>query len=154
MKMNTDREWLRRMTEKEDGCEVSVGGLIGDMKGAAMLELKDGDKAVVAIGRMKPGPTHTAFLFTAGTIEGYARKYRKDPVEELKKCREKGHATAWLIKDGVAIVNSKTYPYYYQDIAKQWEGAAKLKIGDEVVMEGRKYRLRRGGNDNVELDEV
>lgn len=27
-KMNTDREWLRRMAEQEDGCMVSVGGLI------------------------------------------------------------------------------------------------------------------------------
>lgn len=25
--MNTDRKWLRKMAEKEDGCEVAVGGL-------------------------------------------------------------------------------------------------------------------------------
>lgn len=152
MKMNTDREWLRRMAEKEDGCEVSVGGLIGDMKGAAMLELKDGEKVVVTTNVQKSDMT--AYMFTAGTVEGYARKYRKDPAALLEECRKKGHETAWLIKDGVAIVNSKTYPYYYQDIAKQWEKAAKLKIGDEVVMEGRKYRLRKGGNDNVELVEL
>jgi transcriptional regulator with XRE-family HTH domain len=28
MKMNTDREWLRRKAEQEDGCYVSVGGLV------------------------------------------------------------------------------------------------------------------------------
>lgn len=28
MKMNTDRDWLRRKAEQEDGCMVSVGGLV------------------------------------------------------------------------------------------------------------------------------
>jgi transcriptional regulator with XRE-family HTH domain len=28
MKMNTDKDWLRRKAEQEDGCFVSVGGLI------------------------------------------------------------------------------------------------------------------------------
>ena len=28
MKMNTDKDWLRKMAEKEDGCFVSVGGLV------------------------------------------------------------------------------------------------------------------------------
>lgn len=122
--------------------------------GAAMkddsIELKDGEKVVV---RRPDMPVYTA-MFTAGTVEGYARKYRMDPVELLKECRENGYETAWLIKDGVATVDSKTYSHYYRDIAKNWEQAARLKIGDEVVMEGRKYRLRKGGNDNVELDEV
>jgi hypothetical protein len=34
MKMNTDPEWLRKMTELEDGCDVSVGG----MEHAKLLE--------------------------------------------------------------------------------------------------------------------
>ena len=28
MKMNTDKDWLRRRAELEDGCFVSVGGLV------------------------------------------------------------------------------------------------------------------------------
>jgi len=27
MKMNSDPEWLKRMTDLEDGCDVSVGGM-------------------------------------------------------------------------------------------------------------------------------
>jgi transcriptional regulator with XRE-family HTH domain len=32
MKMNTDKNWLRRMAEKEADCFVSVGGLIGSLE--------------------------------------------------------------------------------------------------------------------------
>jgi hypothetical protein len=28
MKMNTDKNWLKKMAEREDGCVVSVGGLV------------------------------------------------------------------------------------------------------------------------------
>lgn len=34
MHMNTDPEWLRQMAEKEDGCIVSVGGLVHDLEAA------------------------------------------------------------------------------------------------------------------------
>ena len=36
MKMNTDKVWLKRMAELEDGCVVSVGGLV------EALEQKEG----------------------------------------------------------------------------------------------------------------
>jgi transcriptional regulator with XRE-family HTH domain len=32
MKMNTNKDWLRKMAEQEDGCFVSVGGLIGTLE--------------------------------------------------------------------------------------------------------------------------
>src|ERR1043165_4667050 len=33
MKMNTDKDWLRKKAEQEDGCFVSVGGLIEALEG-------------------------------------------------------------------------------------------------------------------------
>jgi transcriptional regulator with XRE-family HTH domain len=33
MKMNTDRNWLLTKAEQEDGCMVSVGGLVTDLEG-------------------------------------------------------------------------------------------------------------------------
>jgi transcriptional regulator with XRE-family HTH domain len=32
MRMNTDKDWLRKKAELEDGCFVSVGGLIGTLE--------------------------------------------------------------------------------------------------------------------------
>src|ERR1700722_5762582 len=32
MRMNTDKDWLRKMAEREDGCAVSVGGLIESLE--------------------------------------------------------------------------------------------------------------------------
>jgi hypothetical protein len=34
MRLNTDPEWLKQAAEREDGCIVSVGGLVTDLERA------------------------------------------------------------------------------------------------------------------------
>lgn len=38
MKMNADRIWLLKKAEQEDGCFVSVGGLVKDLAGSRAWE--------------------------------------------------------------------------------------------------------------------
>lgn len=48
MKMNTNTEWLKKKAEQEDGCLVSVGGLVQTLEQTAQA------RAAIAAG---PGPS-------------------------------------------------------------------------------------------------
>ena len=80
MKMNTDREWLRRMAEQEDGCMVSVGGLI---------ETLEQNEAVAASNVVPFKHAFVRFLDLARrerklTLEQFAAKTDVDLVELVK----------------------------------------------------------------------
>lgn len=55
MKMNTDKDWLRRRAEQEDGCLVSVGGLLESLAeretGANVIPMKPAFVRFVQLAR-------------------------------------------------------------------------------------------------------
>lgn len=78
MKMNTDKVWLKRMAELEDGCVVSVGGLVD------ALEQKEGAGNVIP---MKPAFVRFVELARRErslSLEQFAEKIDVDLVELVK----------------------------------------------------------------------
>ena len=67
MKMKTDRNWLQNKTEREDGCFVSVGGLVDSLE-------REQDEMCVA--PMKP-----AFL----RFVQLARRDRRLSLEQFRR---------------------------------------------------------------------
>jgi DNA-binding XRE family transcriptional regulator len=78
MKMNTDKVWLKRMAELEDGCVVSVGGLV------EALEQKEGAGNVIP---MKPAFVRFVELARRErslSLEQFAEKIDVDLAELVK----------------------------------------------------------------------
>jgi len=78
MKMNTDKNWLKNMAEREDGCFVSVGGLVES------LEQKEQASNVIP---MKPAFVRFVELARRErslSLEQFAEKVDVDLVELVK----------------------------------------------------------------------
>lgn len=78
MKMNTDKNWLKKMAELEDGCVVSVGGLVES------LEQKEQASSVIP---MKPAFVRFVELARRErslSLEQFAEKVDVDLVELVK----------------------------------------------------------------------
>ena len=78
MKMNTDNNWLKKMAELEDGCVVSVGGLVES------LEQKEQASNVIP---MKPAFVRFVELARRErslSLEQFAEKVDVDLVELVK----------------------------------------------------------------------
>lgn len=79
MKMNTDKDWLLRKAAQEDGCFVSVGGLVDAL-----------ERAEQPSGNVIPlRPAFVRFVQLARrerrlSLEGFAEKVDVDLVELLK----------------------------------------------------------------------
>jgi transcriptional regulator with XRE-family HTH domain len=79
MKMNTDKEWLKRRAEQEDGCFVSVGGLVES--------LAEREQAVAKVVPMKPAFVRFVQLARRDrrlSMEQFATEVDVDLVELVK----------------------------------------------------------------------
>jgi transcriptional regulator with XRE-family HTH domain len=79
MKMNTDKEWLRKKAEQENGCYVSVGGLVQALEEAGqeasnVLPMKHAFVRFVQLARRE----------RRLSLEQFAEKVYVDLVELLK----------------------------------------------------------------------
>ncbi|HWZ30755.1 MAG TPA: helix-turn-helix transcriptional regulator [Bryobacteraceae bacterium] len=79
MKMNTDKNWLKRMTELEDGCVISVGGLVESLEqkeqaGSNVVPMKPAFVRFVALARRE----------RSLSLEQFAEKVDVDLVELVK----------------------------------------------------------------------
>jgi HTH-type transcriptional regulator, competence development regulator len=88
VKMNTDKNWLRRKAEQEDGCFVSVGGLIEDLEGmeqtSNVIPIRAAFKRFVQLERRKRGLS----------LEQFAEKVDVDLVELLEIEKEEDYRPA------------------------------------------------------------
>lgn len=78
MKMNTDKEWLRKKAEQEDGCFVSVGGLV------EALEPKETPSNVIPMQHAFVRFVQLARRDRRLSLEQFAERVDVDLVELLK----------------------------------------------------------------------
>lgn len=68
MQMNKDKGWLMEKAEKEDGCQVSTGGLIGDIKamgkGLASRTTIESSEPLKITGHTEPFTLHGIQIYT------------------------------------------------------------------------------------------
>src|SRR5258707_536628 len=79
MKMNTNKEWIKKKAEQEDGCYVSVGGLV-----QALEQTGEGASNVIAIKHAFVRFVQLARRERRLSLEQFAEKVDVDLVELLK----------------------------------------------------------------------
>jgi hypothetical protein len=79
--------------------------------------------------------------FTFGSAVSYALEYREDPIEAHSKAVENGHLTHWL-NTLPTTLTSDTLPKEDR-VAVDW--------GDEVIFEGKLFKIMRAPNNNANL---
>ena len=89
MKMNTSKEWLRKKAEQEDGCYVSVGGLV-----QALEQTGQGTSNVIPIKHAFVRFVQLARRERRLSLEEFAEKVDVDLVELLKIETEEHHKPA------------------------------------------------------------
>ena len=89
MKMNTNEEWIRKKAEQEDGCYVSVGGLVQALE-------QTGERAsnVIPIKHAFVRFVQLARRERRLSLEQFAEKVDVDLVELLKIETEEHHMPA------------------------------------------------------------
>lgn len=130
------------------------------MNTATTTQVKHGQQAIIS------GVRNDNTLFTFGTVEGYTTANNEQkakwaspipPVsiqDALDRAKARGHEIAWANPEACVIVDTKTYPNYYNERVARIASAVRLAAGDVVELEGRLYRLEAAPNHNVALKPV
>jgi len=109
-----------------------------------MLKLNDGD--VLNFGDFK------YFYQRVGTLRGRCEKRGDDYQEAKARAEENGHKQVWINPEAVAITAQGTTPE--EDYAREGATVHRVRMGDQVELEGRTYTLQPAPNSNVRLEPV
>lgn len=83
-------------------------------------------------------------FYRLGSVASYSMKNNACPIKALDRAREHGHKLHWANAETVVLTAHK----------RAKEQRYGLDLGDVIEFEGRKFRLDRAPNDNVNLVEV
>lgn len=97
-----------------------------------------------AIGRDTPRHGRLYDFFTLGSVATYAAKYGDDVDAAVVRAKEHGHALYWANKQGTCITSHK------QPHITSWG----LQIGDEIEVDGIRFRINPDHNQNVKLVQI
>jgi hypothetical protein len=112
-------------------------------------KFKDGDKIAIPFKSARYGKLY--HFFTLGTVAGYAIRNGDDPIEAIERCKRNmvehphnGHKLYWANANSVTIHNG---PYTKEEVPG-------FEFGDEIILQGKRFRLEPDHNDNCKLVEV
>lgn len=88
------------------------------------------------------GTQHRWYRF--GSCASYALQYDHCPIRSYERAKRKGHKTHWLNAEATVLT----------DRPSPKETRIGLNWGDEVVFEGRLFRIEKAPNNNAALVEV
>lgn len=97
-----------------------------------------------AIGYDTPRHGRLYDFFTLGSVATYAAKYGDDADAAVERAKERGHDLYWANKQGASITAHK------QAHRTVWG----LQIGDEIEVDGIRFRIERAANQNVKLTQI
>lgn len=105
-------------------------------------EYADGEEIAVPYQSMRHGILYN--FYQLGSVEAYARKNGVDPVEQVERAKRLGHKLYYAF--GLATVITA------------WKQAKKtvpaFEIGDTILFAGKKFRIDRAPNHNINLEEI
>lgn len=101
-----------------------------------------GDVIGIPIQSWSHGELYHFFRF--GSVASYALEYGECPIKAYNWLVENGHQTHWLNAEAVMITAK----------AREKETRAGLNFGDEVIFEGRLFRIDPAPNNNAKLTEI
>lgn len=88
------------------------------------------------------GDQHHWYMF--GSCASYALQYDDCPIRSYEGAKRRGHKTHWL--NPMPAVLSNTPDPKSQRVGLSW--------GDEIVFEGRLFRIDKASNKNADLIEI
>ena len=88
------------------------------------------------------GTMHHWYRF--GSVASFALKSDDCPIRSVNRAKEHGHKLYWLNPEPTVLTNDR----------RPKEERVALEWGDEVVFEGRLFRIEKAPNQNAELVEV
>jgi hypothetical protein len=97
-----------------------------------------------AIGYDTPRHGRLYDFFKLGSVATYAAQYGEDEDAAVEKAKERGHELYWANKQGTIITAHK------QAHRTVWG----LQIGDEIEVDGQRFRIERASNQNVKLVQI
>lgn len=100
-----------------------------------LVMLNDGDKLF---------DLDTKDTYAIGSVISYALRNGEDPIKNLERAKERGHALHFVYGLAVSISNM-------QQARKTYIG---VKVGERIRFEGRVFEIGRTFNRNLKLTEV
>jgi hypothetical protein len=97
-----------------------------------------------AIGYDTPRHGRLYDFFKLGSVATYAAQYGEDEEAAVEKAKERGHELYWANKQSTTISAHK------QAHRTVWG----LQIGDEIEVDGLRFRIERASNQNVKLVQI
>lgn len=97
-----------------------------------------------AIGRDTPRHGRLYDFFKLGSVATYAAQYDEDAEAAVKQAKERGHDLYWANKQSVSITSHK----------RAHRVVWGVQIGDEIEVDGLRFRIEAASNQNVKLVEL
>lgn len=120
-----------------------------------ITKLSGGDNVIFTGSKIRRNENRR---FEIGSIESFNAKtcdqFRKPVEEDLAKARRLGHATAWTLPEPCVIVDTKSYPGYYEAQQKLRDVSVRVPVGSVVEVSGRHYVVIDEPNENIGLIEL
>jgi len=97
---------------------------------------------------------HRAYF---GTVIGYTLEKNAEtslvqfhgcPIARHEEAVRRGHETEWINLSPTVICGDKGY---YERDAAEWSAALVLKVGDDVMIDGKLRKIHSAPNNNFEL---
>ena len=83
-------------------------------------------------------------FFTLGSVASYAARYGEDPEDAVVRAKGFGHDLYWATKHSTVIHNGpKTHSAHWA-----------IEIGDEIEVDGIKFRVKRTANQTIKLIKI
>lgn len=108
----------------------------------AYLKFKHGMQIALPI-QSRRGDT-LWYFYTLGSIFGFAVSYGDDVLKTYEQAKERGHKLFWANANAISITAHQ----------RAKETVFGFNWGDIIPFEGKRFRLDKAANNNVELVEV